>query len=71
MAKVICVAGAYHGHKAEETLESDGRLTLDGTRGTVEYVLRRRQTPVLALYVPAVATEAEIQQGFEDLWATL
>jgi hypothetical protein len=67
VAKIICVAGPYHGQKAEETQDSAGRIVLEGRYGQVEYLLRNRPAPNVAIYVAMGATEQDILRGLTDL----
>jgi hypothetical protein len=70
VAKIIFVAGPYHGKKSEETTELAGRITLQGAHGPVDYILRGRPTPQVSIYVPDGATDEEIRQGLMDLVPT-
>jgi hypothetical protein len=67
VARIICVAGPYHGQRMDEANDSEGRIALDGAYGPKTYLLRYRPTPHVAIYVPDEATEPEILEGLTDL----
>jgi hypothetical protein len=67
VARIICVAGPYHGRRMDEVDDSKDRIVLDGAHGPKTYLLRRRPTPNVAIYVSDGATEPEILQSLADL----